>query len=59
MTKRRNFSDKFKATVALKVLRADRSVQEITAKHCVHLLPTGILVWPSGDTSQYLEVPGN
>lgn len=33
MTKRRSFSDKFKATVALEALREDRTAQEIAAKH--------------------------
>jgi hypothetical protein len=32
MTKRRNFSDKFKATVALEALRGDKTMQEIAAK---------------------------
>ncbi|WP_458792571.1 hypothetical protein [Yoonia sp. MH D7] len=32
MTKRRSFSDKFKATVALEALRGDKTVQEIAAK---------------------------
>jgi transposase len=32
MTKRRNFSDKFKATVALEALRGDKTVQEIASK---------------------------
>lgn len=43
MTKRRNFSDKFKATVALEALRGDRSVQEIAAKHRIH--PTQVSTW--------------
>lgn len=32
MTKRRSFSDKFVATVALEALRGDKMAQEITAK---------------------------
>jgi transposase len=32
MTKRRSFSDKFKATVALEALRGDRTAQEIAAQ---------------------------
>jgi transposase-like protein len=32
MTKRRNFSDTFKAAVALKPLRGDKAVQVIAAK---------------------------
>jgi len=43
MTKRRKFSDKFKATVALEALRGDRTVQEIAAKHRVH--PTQVTPW--------------
>ena len=43
MTKRRNFSDKFKATVALETLRGDRRVQEIAAKHRAH--PTQVSTW--------------
>ena len=36
MTKRRNFSDKFKATVALEALRGDKTVQEIASKRQLH-----------------------
>ncbi|MGA9252868.1 MAG: transposase [Roseobacter sp.] len=36
MTKRRNFSDKFKATVALEALCGDKTVQEIAVKHQLH-----------------------
>jgi transposase len=36
MTKRRSFSNKFKATVALEALRGDRTAQEIAAKHKAH-----------------------
>jgi len=43
MTKRRKFSDKFKATVALEALRGDRTVQEIAAKNRVH--PTQVTTW--------------
>ena len=32
MTKRRNFSDKFKDAVALEALRGDKTVQEVAAK---------------------------
>ncbi|WP_138923690.1 transposase [Sulfitobacter sp. BSw21498] len=42
MTKRRSFSDKFKATVALEALRGDKTAQEIAAKHKVH--PTQVEV---------------
>ena len=43
MTKRRSFSDKFKATVALEALRGDRTAQEIAAKHKIH--PTQVTTW--------------
>ncbi|WP_156505753.1 transposase, partial [Sulfitobacter sp. HI0054] len=33
MAKRRNFTDQFKAKVALEALRGDKTVQEIAAKH--------------------------
>ncbi|MDA9822265.1 transposase [Paracoccaceae bacterium] len=36
MTKRRNFSDKFKAAVVLETLRGDNTVQEIAAKRQLH-----------------------
>lgn len=43
MTKRRSFSDKFKATVALEALRGDKTAQEIAAKHKVH--STQVTTW--------------
>ena len=43
MTKRRNFSDKFKAAVALETLRGDKTVQEIAAKRQLH--PTQVSTW--------------
>ena len=43
MTKRRNFTDKFKATVALEALRGDKTVQEIAAKRQLH--PTQVSTW--------------
>ena len=43
MTKRRNFSDKFKATVALGALRGDKTVQEIASKRQLH--PTQVSTW--------------
>ena len=43
MTKRRSFSDKFKATLALETLRGDRTTQEIAAKHKIH--PTQVKTW--------------
>ena len=46
MTTRRRFSDKFKATVALAALRGDKTVQEIAAKHRIHLLPAGHACMP-------------
>ena len=43
MTKRRNFSDKFKATVALEALRGEKTVQEIASKRQLH--PTQVSTW--------------
>lgn len=43
MAKRRNFSDKFKATVALEALHGDKTVQEIAAKRQLH--PTQVSAW--------------
>ena len=43
MTKRRNFSNKFKATVALEALRGDKTEQEIAAKRQLH--PTQVSTW--------------
>jgi transposase len=43
MAKRRNFSDKFNATVALEALRGDKTVQEIAAKRQLH--PTQVSAW--------------
>ena len=43
MTKRRNFSDKFKASVALEALRGDKTIQEIAAKRQLH--PTQVTTW--------------
>ena len=43
MTKRRNFSDQFKAAVALAALRGDKTVQEIAAKRQLH--PTQVSTW--------------
>ena len=43
MTKRRNFSDKFKAVVAHEALRGDKTVQKIADTH--HLSPTQVSTW--------------
>lgn len=43
MTKRRKFSDQFKAKVALEALRGDRTIQEIAAKHRLH--PNQLSTW--------------
>ena len=43
MTKRRNFSDKFKTAVALEALRGDKTVQEIAANRPLH--PTQVSMW--------------
>ena len=36
MAKRRNFTDQFKAKVALEARRGDKTIQEIAAKYQVH-----------------------
>ena len=60
MAKRRNFTDQFKAKVALEALRGDKTVQEIAAKHQVHLLPAGVCVQtPKGKLGQHLEAAGH
>jgi hypothetical protein len=46
MTKRRHFSDTFKAAVTFEVLRGDKTVHEIAAKRQLHLLPAA--QYPSG-----------
>ena len=43
MTKRRSFSDKFKAAVSLEALRGDKTVQEIATKRQLH--PTQLGRW--------------
>ncbi len=43
MAKRRNFTDQFKAKVALEALRGDKTVQEIGAKHQLH--PNQVSTW--------------
>jgi len=43
MTKRRNFSDKFKATAALEALRGEKTVQEIASKRQLH--PMQVSTW--------------
>jgi transposase-like protein len=36
MAKRRNFTDQFKAKIALDALRGDKTIQAIAAKHQLH-----------------------
>ncbi len=43
MAKRRNFSDAFKAKVALEALHGDKTIQEIAAKYQVH--PNQVSTW--------------
>ena len=43
MAKRRSFTDRFKAKVALEALRGDKAVQEIAAKHQLH--PNQVSTW--------------
>ena len=42
-TKRRQFTAKFKAQVAMEALRGDRPIQAIAAKHAVH--PNQVTGW--------------
>jgi len=43
VTRRRKFSDQFKAKIALEALRGARTIQEIGAKHQLH--PTQVSTW--------------
>ena len=43
MTKRRKFSDQFKARVTLEALRGDRTIQDQAAKYHVH--PNQVSTW--------------
>lgn len=43
MAKRRKFTEQFKAKVALEVLRGDKTIQQIAAKHHVH--PNQVSTW--------------
>jgi len=43
MAKRRNFTDQFKAKVAIAALRGDKTIQEIAAQHQVH--PNQVSTW--------------
>ena len=43
MTARRRFTAEFKARVALEVLRGDKTIQELVAKHKVH--PNQVSTW--------------
>ncbi|MDB6178729.1 transposase [Paracoccus sp. Z330] len=42
-TKRRKFTDQFKAKVAFEALRGDKTIQEIAARHQVH--PNQVSTW--------------
>lgn len=56
MAKRQNFTDQFKAKMALETLRADKTAQEIATKHQLHLLPAGVrLQTPRNETSEHTE----
>jgi transposase len=43
MAKRRNFTDQFKAKIALEALQGDKTIQEIAAKHQLH--PNQVSTW--------------
>ncbi len=56
-TKRRQFTAKFKAQVAMEALRGDRPIQTIAAKHAVH--PNQVSGWKRQAQEGLLEVsPG-
>ena len=54
MARRRSFSNKFRATVALEALRGDLSLQEIVAKHRVH--PTQVSAWKRREIDALTDV---
>lgn len=43
MTRRRSFTDQFKAKVALEALRGGETIQKIAAKHQIH--PNQVSAW--------------
>ncbi len=53
-TKRRQFTAKFKAQVAMEALRGDRPIQAIAAKHAVH--PNQVSGWKRQAQEGLLEV---
>jgi hypothetical protein len=60
MTKRRNFSNQFKAAVVLEALRGDKTVQEIAAKRQLHLLPAGVCGQTlRGNRGEHVETSGD
>ncbi len=54
MTKRRRFTDQFKAKVALEALRGDKTIQEIAAKHGLH--PNQVSTFKQGAVEGLHEV---
>jgi transposase len=42
MTKRKNHSPGFKARVAVKAIREEMTLEELSKKYGVHLLPAGV-----------------
>ncbi|MBI1495460.1 transposase [Rhodobacteraceae bacterium MYP1-1] len=62
MTKRRNFSDTFKATVALEALHGGKTVQEIAEKYQLHptqVTPDTAWVSPSRQVFYENRLSGN
>jgi transposase len=57
MTKRRNFSNQFKAAVAPEALRGDKPVHEIAAKWQPH--PTQVKTWKRQATESMAGVLSN
>ena len=54
MTKRQNFSKKFKATVALESLQDDKTVQDIAARH--QLQPAQVSAWKQNAAERMQEL---
>ena len=60
MTKRKRYSNEFKARVALEAIREELTLAELSKKHGVHLLPAGdCLQSPRGEYDQRVEACGD
>ena len=60
MTKRKRYSNEFKARVALEAIREELTLAELSKKHGVHLLLAGdCLQSPRGEHDQRVEASCN